>query len=166
MLCRAVLSASVCKLKKMPGLDTDMNNSPITSIAMGKSSCVGRITVAAAGGVAMGYSKAYGVELHCLHIDGLTCIYIPVPWGCRNQNSLQRHRTKRFIDHYLHFCIFIQMKQTSLKISDSSPARRMPSVTGECISRDFLVHFSESFTPGQDSQEYSQAIGSAQPQTC
>lgn len=63
-----------------------MNNGPITSRAMGKSSCIGRITVVAAGGVARGYSKAYGVELHCLHIDGLACIYIHVPWGCRNQD--------------------------------------------------------------------------------
>jgi len=65
-----------------------MNNSPITSIAMGKSSCVGRITVAAADGVAKGYSKAYGAELHCSHINGLACVCIPVSWGCRNKNSL------------------------------------------------------------------------------
>lgn len=75
--------------EKLPGLDIGMNNSPITSIAMGKSNCVERIRVAAAGGAAKGCSKAYGVELRCLHIDGLACIYIPVSWGCRNQNSLQ-----------------------------------------------------------------------------
>lgn len=67
-----------------------MNNSPITSTATGRSSCVGRITAVAAGGVAEGYSKAYGVELHCSHTDGFACIYIPVSWGCGNQNSLQR----------------------------------------------------------------------------
>lgn len=66
-----------------------MNNSPITSIAMGKSNCVERISVAAAGGVAEGCSKPYGVELHCLHIDGLACISTPALWGCRNQNSLK-----------------------------------------------------------------------------
>lgn len=67
---------------------------------MGKSSCVERITVAAAGGVAKGYSKAYGGELHCLNIDGLACIYIPVSSGCRKSKFLiEMCRTKRFIDH-------------------------------------------------------------------
>lgn len=84
----------------MPGVDTDMNNGPITSIAKGKISCVGRITLAAAGGVAMGYSKAYGVELHCLHIDGLTCKYIPISLGVKKSEFLiETCRTKRFSDH-------------------------------------------------------------------
>lgn len=56
---------------------------------MGKSNCVGRISVAAAGGVAECCRKAFGIELHCLHIDGLACISTSVSWGYRNQNSLK-----------------------------------------------------------------------------